>query len=55
MREFGYADWWYESWGVRAQGEGGSWCPNHTFTGGAGGAAPVPVIEVQSIIVDPCH
>jgi hypothetical protein len=55
LREFDYPTWYYDSWKVIPQGRGGDWCPGHLYRGGVGTAVPVPVIEAQSIIVDPCR
>jgi len=55
LRLYGSPDWYYESFRVRTEGIAGNWCPNHIYVGGPGHAVPIPVIEVQSIIVDPCR
>jgi hypothetical protein len=55
LREFGEAHWYYTSYQVTPTGQGGDWCPGHTYVEGTGTAVPIPVIEAQSIIVDPCR
>jgi hypothetical protein len=55
LREFGEAHWYYTSYLVTSMGRGGDWCPGHTYVDGTGTAVPIPVIEAQSIIVDPCR
>lgn len=53
LRRFGGATWYHTSWAVIAVGEG-PWCPGGEYSGGPGSAVPVPVIEVQSVLRDPC-
>ena len=43
--------WYYEQWQV-CSGGAGPWCAFEYGT--CGGAVPVPVIEVQSVLRDPC-
>ena len=54
LRRFGGRTWWYESWAVITTGSG-EWCAYEYADPNPGGAVRVPVIEVQSIIVDPCR
>ncbi len=55
LREYGESAWYATSFRVVTEGEGGDWCPGTLYTGGPGNAVPVPVIESQAIIVDPCR
>jgi hypothetical protein len=55
LRDYGEAHWYYTSYLVTSMGEGGDWCTGHTYVDGTGTAVPIPVIEAQSIIVDPCR
>jgi hypothetical protein len=55
LRDFGAPYWYYTSYLVTSMGEGGDWCPGHIYVDGTGTAVPIPVIEAQSIIVDPCR
>lgn len=55
LREFGEAHWYYTSYKVTPTGQGGDWCPGHTYVESTGTVVPIPVIEAQSIIVDPCR
>ena len=55
LRHYGEATWYAPSYRVVTEGVAGDWCPNHLYRGGPGGAVPIPVIEAQSIIVDPCR
>ncbi|HHS97683.1 MAG TPA: hypothetical protein ENK08_07260 [Chloroflexi bacterium] len=52
LREYGNPTWYYTSYRVTTIGEG-PWCPDHRYTH-TGDAVPVPVIEVQSVLRDPC-
>ncbi len=51
LRRFGSSTWYYEQWAV-CSGGSGPWCAFEYGT--CGGAVPVPVIEVQSVLRDPC-
>ena len=52
LRDYGSPTWYYTSYAVTTIGEG-PWCPGHQYTH-TGDAVPVPVIEIQSVLRDPC-
>ena len=51
LRPFGNGTWYYTSWQV-CSGGAGPWCAFEY--GNCGRAVPMPVIEAQSVLRDPC-
>jgi hypothetical protein len=54
LRQFGGAAWWYTEWAVVTTGTG-PWCAYEYADPNPGETVRVPVIEVQSMIVEPCR
>jgi hypothetical protein len=54
LRDFGSGTWYYTSWAVITSGEG-DWCALEYSDPNPGATARVPVIEVQSVLRDPCE
>lgn len=55
LQALGRGDTWYHvSWKVKAKSCDTEWCPGG-YRSGVGSAIPIPVIEVQSIIVGDCR
>jgi hypothetical protein len=52
LRRFGGDNWYFTSWSVVTTGRG-DWCA-YEYTNGGGTSVPVPVIEIQSVLRDPC-
>jgi len=53
LRQFGNPTWYYTSWAVITTGEG-PWCAYEYADPNPGDTVRVPVIEVQSVLRDPC-
>jgi len=53
LREYGSATWYYTSWAVITTGEG-PWCEYEYADPNPSDTVRVPVIEVQSVLRDPC-
>ena len=54
LRPYGYPQWYYESWAVVTTGAG-EWCPFEYADPNPGDTVRIPVIEVQTVIVDWCR
>lgn len=52
LRRFGGDNWYFTSWSVLTTGRG-DWCA-YEYTNGGSSSVPVPVIEIQSVLRDPC-
>lgn len=56
LRDYGSPTWFETSYQVTTTGLGGNWCPGHLYADPTpGNTVRVPVIEVQSVIVDQCR
>lgn len=53
LREYGGPTWYYTSWAVVTTGAG-AWCAWEYADPNPGDTVRVPVIEVQSVLRDPC-
>ena len=53
LRDYGSPTWYYTSWAVITTGEG-PWCEFEYADPNPGDTVRVPVIEVQSVLRDPC-
>jgi hypothetical protein len=53
LRNLGYNTWYYTSWAVVTTGEG-PWCNWEYGDPNPGDTVRVPVIEIQSVLRDPC-
>ncbi len=53
LRDFGEPTWYYESWAVITTGAG-PWCEFEYADPNPGDTVRVPVIEIQSVLRDPC-
>jgi len=53
LRDYGHPTWYYTSWAVITTGEG-PWCEYEYADPNPGDTVRVPVIEVQSVLRDPC-
>jgi len=54
LRPYGYPQWYYESWAVVTTGAG-EWCPFEYADLNPGDTVRIPVIEVQTVLVDWCR
>jgi len=54
LRDYGNAQWFYESWATVTTGAG-EWCAWEYADPNPGDTVRISVIEVQSVIVDPCR
>ncbi len=54
LRDYGSPEWYYTSWKVVVNSGRTEWCAAG-YSSDVRIAIPIPVIEVQSIIVDPCR
>jgi hypothetical protein len=53
LRDYGSGTWYYTSWAVITTGEG-PWCAFEYADPNPGSTVRVPVIEIQSVLRDPC-